>query len=117
VAIEINCEVQGVEEFKQAMQRFDSAMQLGVHEQLANWAAETENLARQLVPVRTGYLRSTIYSKTSEWIAEIGAEATYASFIEFRTRPYLGPAIQEQLPKLEQIIANAIDAAKSEARL
>ncbi len=118
----MTCDIEGVEEFKSAIQRFDSTMQRRVHRQLASWAADVKAQARKLVPVKTGYLQSTIYAKISEWVAEIGAEATYALFVELGTRhmqahPYLYPAIQEHLPRLEQIILEALDAAKSEAGL
>jgi HK97 gp10 family phage protein len=122
MAVEIMCEVSGVEEFKQAVQQLDSAMQKYVHELLACWAADVKALAKQLAPVRTGYLRSSIYAKVQEWVAEIGAEATYAMFVEFGTRymqarPYLFPAVEEYLPELERIILEAIDQAKAEAGL
>ncbi|MEM3577576.1 MAG: HK97 gp10 family phage protein [Candidatus Bathyarchaeia archaeon] len=120
MSVEITCDVEGMDEFQNAMREFDSGMQRWVCRQLASWAADVKALAKQLVPVRTGYLRSTIYSKIQEWIAEIGAEASYALFVEFGTRymqacPYLYPAIQEHLPRLEQIICEAIDQAKAEA--
>jgi len=122
MSIEITCDVKGVEEFREALRNFDSAIQKHVHRQLASWAADVKALAKQLVPVRTGHLRSSIYAKISEWVAEIGAEATYALFVEFgtrrmRARPYLYPAIQQHLPRLEQIILDALDAAKAEAGL
>jgi HK97 gp10 family phage protein len=122
MAVEITCDVEGVEEFKAAMQSFDSGMQRHVHRLLASWAADVKALAKQLAPVRTGHLRSSIYAKISEWVAEIGAEATYALFVELGTRhmqaqPYLYPAIQEYLPQLEAIICEAIDEAKAEAGL
>jgi HK97 gp10 family phage protein len=122
MAIEITCDVEGIEEFKSAMERFDGGMQRYVHRQLASWAAEVKALAKQLTHVRTGHLRSSIYAKIQEWVAEIGAEATYALFVEFGTRymqaqPFLYPAIQEHLPRLEQIICEAIDEAKAEAGL
>jgi HK97 gp10 family phage protein len=122
MAVEITCDVDGIEEFQRAMQQFDSGMQRYVHGQLASWAADVKALAKQLAPVRTGHLRSSIYAKIQEWVAEIGAEATYALFVEFGTRymqaqPFLYPAIQEYLPQLEQIICEAIDEAKAEAGL
>ncbi|MBS7615590.1 HK97 gp10 family phage protein [Candidatus Bathyarchaeota archaeon] len=122
MSVEIICDVEGVEEFKQAMQNFDSGMQRYVHSQLASWAADVKALAKQLVPVRTGYLRSTIYAKIEEWTAEVGAEASYALFVEFGTRymqaqPYLYPAIQAYLPRLEQVIVDALDQAKMEAEM
>ena len=93
-----------------------------VHGQLAGWAEDVKVLAKQIVPVRTGRLQSSIYAKIQGWVAEIGAEAAYAMFVEFGTRymharPYLFPAIQENLPRLEQIISEAIEAAKAEAGL
>lgn len=122
MSVEVNIALEGVEEFKAAMQRFDSAMQESVHAQLASWAAEVKALAEQLVPVRTGRLRSSIYTKIQAWTAEIGAEFSYALFVEFGThnmqaRPFLFPAVSEHLPMLEQIICEAIDEAKAEAGL
>ena len=122
MSVEISCTIEGVQDFVRAMDRFDSAMQRRVHAQLVSWAADVKALARQLVPVRTGHLRSTIYAKIREWVAEVGAEATYALFVELgtrrmRARPYLYPAIQEHLPRLEAIICDALEAAKAEAGL
>ncbi len=104
------------------MQRLDSGMQRQVHSFLASWAADIKAEAMRLVPVRTGYLRSTIYAKIQEWVLEIGADATYALFVELGTKylqaqPYLYPAIQQYLPALEAVIVSAIDQAKAEAGL
>jgi len=122
VAVEVVCDVEGVEEFQAAMQKFDSAMQNQVHRYLVSWAADVKALAMQNVPVVTGHLRSTIYAKIKEWVAEVGAEATYALFVELgtkhmRARPYLYPAIQEHLPSLEMNIIGALEQAKAEAGL
>ena len=104
------------------MQRFDSGMQRKVHSFLASWAADVKAEAMRQVPVRTGYLRSTIYAKVQEWVAEIGADATYALFVELGTKymqahPYLYPAIQEYLPQLETVVTAAIEKAKADAGL
>ena len=40
--------------------------------------------AQKIVPIRTGYLRSTIYGKVKEWVVEVGADAAYALFVEFK---------------------------------
>jgi len=122
MSVEISCDINGIEEFKAAMERFNSAMQRHVHRQLVSWAADVKALAKQIVPVRTGHLRSSIYAKIQDWVAEIGAEATYALFVELgtrymRARPYLYPAIREHLPRLEQIIYDALEVAKAEAGL
>ena len=104
------------------MQRFDSGMQREVHSFLVSWAADVKAEAMRQVPVRTGYLRSTIYAKIQEWVAEIGADASYALFVELGTKymqahPYLYPAIQEYLPQLETVVTAAIEQAKVEAGL
>lgn len=104
------------------MQRLDSGLQGEVHSFLVSWAADVKAEAMRLVPVRTGYLRSTIYAKIQDWVAEIGADATYALFVELgtkymRAQPYLYPAIQQYLPQLEAVIISAIEQAKAEAGL
>ncbi len=109
-------------EFGDAMLRLDPALQNAVYRYLVTWANDVQALARQLVSVKTGYLRSTIYAVVKDWLVSIGAEATYAYFVEAGTRymqakPYLFPALQEYLPQLEQIIIEAIESAKVEAGL
>jgi hypothetical protein len=104
------------------MLRLDPALQNEVFRYLVSWAADVKALARQLVPVKTGFLRSTIYAVVKDWLVNIGADATYAYFVEAGTKnmaakPYLYPAIVEYLPQLEQIILAAIDAAKAEVGL
>jgi len=120
MAVEINCAVKGIRAFQEAMLNFDRALQRRVHRQLASWAADVKAEAMRRVPVRTGHLRSSIYSQISGWVVNIGAEATYALFIELgtqymRARPYLWPAIQQYLPQLEGIVSDAIEEAKREA--
>ena len=122
MAVEVTCNLEGVEEFEKALEKLDSAMQRQIHEQLAKWAANVKDAAKQLAPVRTGYLRSSLYAEIQGWTAKIGAEASYAGFVEFGTRymqarPYIYPALQRRLPQLEQIILEALDAAKREAGL
>jgi HK97 gp10 family phage protein len=120
MSVEINLDLSGAQEFQQAIARFDAEMQRRVQEQLARWADQVMAEARRLVPVRTGYLRSTIYARTQAWTTEVGAEAAYASSVEFGTRyaaakPFLNPAVQVHLPELEQVLLEAVDLAKSEA--
>jgi HK97 gp10 family phage protein len=122
MSVEINLDLAGAEEFKQAIGRFDAEMQRHLHERLAEWAENVKTEATRIVPVRTGYLRSTIYVRSREWQAEIGAEAAYAANVEFGTRhaqakPFLHPAVQTRLPELERLFLEALDFAKTEAGL
>ena len=122
MSVEVTLDLAGAEEFRQAIARFDAEMQRQVHEQLAKWAETVKTEATRLVPVRTGYLRSTIYARIQEWNTEVGAEAAYAANVEFGTRhamaqPFLNPAVQAHLPELERVLVEALNLAKVEAGL
>jgi len=122
MSVEITLDLAGAAEFKQAIARFDAEMQRQVHEQLAKWAETVKTEATRLVPVRTGYLRSTIYARIQEWNTEVGAEAAYAANVEFGSRyamakPFLNPAVQAHLPELERVLVEALNLAKVEAGL
>jgi HK97 gp10 family phage protein len=122
MSVEITLDVEGAEEFKQATERFDREMQNQVRVQLAEWAGGVETEAKRLVPVRTGYLRSTIFSRVQEWTAVVGAEAAYAANVEFGTRyagaqPFLRPAVETRWPELERLLSAAVGLAKAEAGL
>jgi HK97 gp10 family phage protein len=122
MSVEITLDLTGAAEFQQAIRRFDGEMQKQVQEQLAEWADGVKTEAGRLVPVRTGYLRSTIYARVREWTAEVGAEAAYAANVEFGTRyamaqPFLQPAVQARLPELERLLSAAVEFAKAEAGL
>ena len=120
MSVEITVDVAGAAEFQQAIARFDVEMQRHVHGQLAEWAEGVKTEAKRLVPVRTGYLRNTIFARVQEWTAEVGADAAYAANVEFGTRyaaaqPFLQPAVQARLPELERGLLAAVDLAKVEA--
>jgi len=122
MSIEIAVDVAGGAEFTQAITRFDAEMQRQVHEQMVKWAESVKTEAKHLVPVRTGYLRSTIFLRIQEWTAEVGAEAAYAANVEFGTRyavaqPFVQPAVEARLPELERVMVEALDLAKVEAGL
>ena len=122
MSVEIAVDVDGAEEFQAAMMRLDVNMQRTVMEFLSEWAEAVKTRAQELVPVRTGYLQSTIYAVIKDWIAEVGAEAEYAAFVEFGTRymmaqPYLYPALEQYLPELETVISAAIEEAARTAGL
>lgn len=118
VETEIKC--RGMGEFQRKVQRLDSAMKTKVHDRLTNLAGSMKETAQQIVPVRTGYLRSTIFSEAQEWTVRVGARAHYAVFVEFGTRfmkgfRFISQAIETHLPQLTRIINNAIDESITEA--
>lgn len=78
---------------------------------MSNAAYAIRDRARELVPVDTGYLRSTIevelYDNGRK--ARVTARAHYALFVELGTRfmaprPYLGPATDEILQKFPEYL-------------
>jgi len=122
MSVTINVNVSGVEEFTNAIERFDSAMRSRVQKQLAGWGESVKADAERLVPVRTGYLQSTIYAKSQQWQIEVGAQASYAAAVEFGTKnaqakPFLQPAVETYLPSLERVLLDAVESAKLEAQL
>ncbi len=74
-----------------------------------------EDTADVLVPVRSGYLQSTIGHEVDreQLIITLFAGANYAGFVELGTRrmaaqPYLRPAYDGELPMLQDGIAAAV---------
>jgi hypothetical protein len=61
-ALEISYDVEGTEEFQAAINKLESALQSRVHRHLLRWAEEVKAEAARTAPVRTGYLRNSIYA-------------------------------------------------------
>ena len=62
--------------------------------------AETLSAARDIVPVRTGRLKASLYMQPEETACRVAATAPYAVFVEWGTRymsprPFLLPAARE----------------------
>jgi HK97 gp10 family phage protein len=121
MAFEVQLDVKGVKEFQAKMRSLDSAMQKHVHRKLVSLGADVAAEARRLAPMRTGRLRSNIFSRVREWMLVVGATAPYALFVEFGTRymqarKFLWRAIQRYLPQLGSIMGEAVRHAIGEAR-
>jgi HK97 gp10 family phage protein len=76
------------------------------------------DLARSVVPVRTGFLQSTIYYSVTveDMTVELGATAEYASYVEYGTqymspRPYLRPAVDGLADQFSDAIMTAVQNA------
>jgi HK97 gp10 family phage protein len=121
MAFEVQLDVKGVKEFQAKMRSLDSAMQRHVHRKLVSLGADIATEARRLAPMRTGRLRSSIFSRVRQWMLVVGATAPYAWFVEFGTRymeprKFLWRAIQCYLPQLKTIIGEAVGQSIEEAR-
>lgn len=82
-------------------------------------AFDIEARAKQLAPVRTGFLRNSIGAKFTGqgfrlYSAEVVAEAFYASYVEHGTsrmapRPFMGPALDAVMPGFVAAMAAVAD--------
>jgi HK97 gp10 family phage protein len=121
MSIEIDLDVEGIEQFQAKLRSLDSAVQKHVHRKLVSLGADIAAEARRLAPMRTGRLRSSIFSRVREWMLKVGATAPYTWFVEFGTRymqarKFLWRALQRYLPLLNNIIGEAVGQAIEEAR-
>jgi HK97 gp10 family phage protein len=71
----------------------------------AETAASMETLAKELVPVDTGRLQSTIKGVAQGLEVTLSADTEYASYVEYGTRkmraqPYLRPAMDAYAPSI-----------------
>ncbi len=121
MSVELDVRVDGIEEFYEKMEKVNVYMQRQVQWKLRSLGEDINITARRLCPVKTGYLRSTIYSEIFEWVLKVGARAPYAYFVEFGTHFmrgffFLTEAINLHLPRLAQVVSEGIDWAIREAR-
>jgi HK97 gp10 family phage protein len=121
MAFEVKLDIKGTEEFQAKIRSLDSAIQKHVHRKLVSLGADISAEAKRLAPMRTGRLRSSIFSRVRQWILTVGVTASYAWFVEFGTRymaarKFLWHAIQRYLPQLNTIMGEAIGQAIEEAR-
>lgn len=75
------------------------------------------DVATDLVPVDTGYLRSTIDAQTDGFFCECMADAEYAQYVEYGTwnmgpQPYFEPALDEALDVFYELAGEAMDEAR-----
>jgi HK97 gp10 family phage protein len=116
MSIEFGMNVEGIEEVQAAFDRLPLLMHTAVQRALERVGENIHMAALRMCPVRTGFLRSTIYHRVEDWILKVGVWAPYAYMVEFGTsrtpaRYFLTEAFQLNWPKLGQVLAWAWNAA------
>lgn len=85
-----------------------------VDAELNDAAEEIKFLAQELVPVKTGLLRSSIHVERIDHLAvQVRADADYAAYVEYGTsrapaQPFMTPAIEAVRAGYQARIARAI---------
>ncbi len=91
-----------------------------------NWAPACEAFvdtflreATALVPVRTGYLQSTINASTDGYHCYAEATAEYAEYVEYGTsymdaQPYFEPALEKAMIEFWEVVEDIKDEAKTD---
>ena len=112
----------GVESLRSKMVYLSEDLNRQVWKCMNTVCRDTVARAKELCPVRTGRLRSSIYGHVSRnLVMKVGATAPYAKFVEFGTR-YMAPrafltqALLENTPRFAVLIREAIRLALRERR-
>lgn len=120
MSVEMEMHIDGIPELRSRLNQLDEAMKEHVHYGLAFEGEKIANVARALCPVKTGYLRSTIFGKIEDWILKVVASAHYAGYVEFGTRymearRFLSRAVELRMQSLVKAVHRAISWAIREA--
>ena len=90
MSVDMEIHVHKLPALREKLIRLDEAMKRKVHEAMQFEAEAMKTMARERCPVRTGYLRDTIYAMVLDWLLKLGATAPYAVYQELGTR-YIRP--------------------------
>lgn len=118
MSVNIWVEVEGVKKLVEALrEKYPEAVGKVVAEALETVAQRIWQDALRFVPVRTGYLRSSIYwLPIGEYSFAVGARAPYALYVEFGTRRmaprlFLTRAIQLHRDEVKEEVEKGLEEA------
>lgn len=98
-------------DFLRGLQQAIDKMEIDGKKGLLRVGMRVQNAAREMCPVDTGRLRSSIQHKPGQdrngFYVEVGTNVDYAAFVEFgtsrqRAQPYLRPALAEVVGYMRQ---------------
>jgi len=119
--IEFGMNVEGIEQLQRSFDRLPRLMHTSVNRALDRVGADIHMDARRMCPVKTGFLRDSIYHKVEDFVLTVGAKANYAAYVELGTRYtepryFLTEAFHLNFPNLERVLRWALDVAITAAR-
>ena len=116
MSVEMEIQFEGRDEFQLKMERADASMKARVQQRLQELAESIKDTAQRIAPVRTGYLRSTIFTEAAEWTVKVGASAPYAAYVEYGTRFMHGRRFLSQAVEMHRLqLVNIVDEAVNES--
>ena len=120
MSVELQVDLVG-SDFRLQMERLDASIKTRVQQRLEEIVESIKETAQSLAPVRTGYLRSTVFTEApAEWTVKVGAKAPYSAYIEYGTRymagrHFLSNAIEQHHLQLVDMIGQAVNEGVMEA--
>jgi len=106
VSVEFDLDFTGVERIMDKLSRFSDQLKPDVHLTMESYVQKMYEASCGLAPVRTGFLRGSIYWRPINLMHFVfGAAADYAKFVEYGTsrvaaRPFLRPAMDMVWPEM-----------------
>src|SRR5215203_3797852 len=105
--------VEGLEGLNVLFKNFGSETTKQFHEISGKFATSILSQMNQRVPVRTGYLKSTIASSVSPNLTELYVTADYAGYVNYGTRfmtarPFFTGPVEEQTPEMITELNDAV---------
>lgn len=113
----LHYKVTGLKEFNDFVAMLSPDLQKSFNQTMTKYGSVMENQMLQRVPVKTGFLRSTIGKSMTQSQLKLFATAFYAAYVNYGTtfmppRPYFTGPIDENVPRLlgelNQLIATGI---------
>ena len=115
--VKVEVKIRGVEEVLKNIDNAERrkilpALERGIHK--AGYIVEAS--AKRKCPVDTGRLRKSINTVRKKLSVTVGTSVKYAPYVEFgtskmRAQPFLYPAVNENIRKIEQAIVTEVKKA------
>jgi len=120
MSVEMEVQFEGQKEFRWKMEHIDASLKARIQQRLQELAESIKETAQRTAPIRTGYLRSTIFTEAAEWTVKVGASAPYSAYVEFGTRfmqgrRFLSRAVETHHSQLVNIVSQAVNESVVEA--
>lgn len=110
----LTANIMGITQVQNKLSNLSNAAMNNFSNKLYKVGLEVEAKAKQLAPVRTGRLRSSIHTtQKNPKLVLVGSNVRYAPFVEFGTvktpaQPYLRPALQAVKPNMNRIVGELL---------